>query len=57
MIFKHAEKHQGFLQVEFIFIDGLIYGAHSGLRQFLATGNSLEMMKNAFYFTLKALFV
>ena len=29
----------------------------SGLRQFLATGSPLKKMKNAFYFTLKALFV
>ena len=32
-------------------------GAISGLRQFLATGRPLKMMKNAFYFTLKVLFV
>ena len=32
-------------------------GALSGLRQSLATENLLKMMKNAFYFTLKALFV
>ena len=32
-------------------------GALSGLRQFLATESPLKMMKNAFYFTLKALFV
>ena len=32
-------------------------GALSGLRQFLATENPLKMMKNAFYFALKALFV
>ena len=32
-------------------------GALSGLRQFLATESSLKMMKNAFYFTSKALFV
>ena len=30
--------------------------ALSGLRQFLATESPLKMMKNAFYFTLKALF-
>ena len=29
----------------------------SGLRQFLATENPLKMIKNAFYFTLKSLFV
>ena len=32
-------------------------GALSGLRQFLATESPLKMMKNAFYLTLKALFV
>ena len=34
-----------------------IKGALSGLRQFLAIENPLKMMKNAFYFTSKALFV
>ena len=34
-----------------------VKGAILGLRQFLATESSLKMMKNAFYFTLKALFV
>ena len=29
----------------------------SGLRQFLANKSPLRMVKNAFYFTLKALFV
>ena len=38
--------------------DVLIKGALSGLRRFLATETeTLKMMKNAFYFTLKALFV
>ena len=32
-------------------------GALSGLRQFLAAESLLEMMKNAFYFTSKALLV
>ena len=32
-------------------------GELSGLRQFLATGSPLKMMKNAFYFTSKAPFV
>ena len=32
-------------------------GAVLGLRQFLATESPLKMMKGAFYFTLKALFV
>ena len=35
----------------------LLTGALSGLRQLLATEGPLKMMKNAFYFTLKALFV
>ena len=34
-----------------------IKGALLGLKHFLATENPLKMMKNAFYFTLKALFV
>ena len=33
-----------------------IKGALSGLRQFLAIENPLKLMKNAFYFTSKALF-
>ena len=32
-------------------------GALSGLRQFLATERSLKMVKNDFYFTLKALLI
>ena len=31
--------------------------ALEGLRQFLITESSLKMIKNAFYFTLKALFI
>ena len=37
--------------------EDVIKGALSGLRQFLATKITFKMMKNAFYFTLKALFV
>ena len=33
-----------------------IKGTLSGLRQFLTHESPLKMMKNAFYFTLKALF-
>ena len=33
-----------------------IKGTVSGLRQYLATESSIKMMKNTFYFTLKALF-
>ena len=39
------------------FFSHLIKGALSGLRQFLVTESPLKMMKNAFYFTSKALFV
>ena len=35
----------------------IVKGTLSRLRQFLATESPLQMMKNAFYFTLKALFV
>ena len=35
----------------------IIKGALSGLKQFLVNESPLEMMKNAFYITLKALFV
>ena len=35
----------------------LIKGTLSGLRQFLATESPLKMIKNAFNFTLKTLFV
>ena len=38
------------------FYEGL-KGAFLGLRQFLATESPLKMMKNAFYFTSKALFI
>ena len=34
-----------------------IKGALSGLRQFLTSKSPLQMMKNAFYFASKALFV
>ena len=36
---------------------GDMKGALSGLRQLLTTEGPLKMMKNAFYFTSKALFV
>ena len=35
----------------------ILKGALEGLRQFFITESPLKMMKNAFYFTLKALFV
>ena len=37
--------------------DVFFKGTFSGLREFLSTESPLKMMKNAFYFTLKALFV
>ena len=36
---------------------GCIKGSLLGLRQFLAAGSPLKMMKTAFYFMLKALFI
>ena len=43
----------------FVFVEGSNFfkGALSGLIQFLAIEGPLKMMKNAFYFTSKALFV
>ena len=38
-------------------LEGCHLKALSGLRQFLAMESPLQMMKNAFYFTLKALLV
>ena len=35
----------------------ILKGTLSGLRKFLANEGPLKMMKNVFYFTLKALFV
>ena len=45
-----------FICISLVF-KNVIKGALSGLRQFLVTQNPLKMMKNAFYFTCKALFV
>ena len=36
---------------------GVLKGARSGLRQFWANVCPFKMMKNAFYFTLNALFI
>ena len=46
-----------FIWVSQIFVKFLIKGALKGLRQFLSTGSPLKIMKNAIYFTIKALFV
>ena len=39
------------------FTKEILNGTLSGLRQFLETESPLTMLKNAFYFTLKAFFV
>ena len=39
------------------FFHSFVKGALSGLRKFLANEIPLKMMKNAFYFTSKVLFV
>ena len=52
-IFSHVQAYYGILR----WLAWLIKGALSGLRKFLATESPLKMMKNAFYFTPKALFV
>ena len=38
-------------------ITNFLKGTLSGLKQFLATESLFKMMKNAFYFTLKAFFI
>ena len=40
-----------------LLIANIVKGAVSGLKQFLTTENPLKLMKNAFYFILKAVFV
>ena len=54
MIINHKAN---FRPIPAIFRDFSFKGALSGLREFLATESPLKMMKNAFYFTSKALFV
>ena len=44
-------------QCEIAKLNPLFKRSLSGLRQLLATESPLKMMKNAFYFTLKALFI
>ena len=46
----------GFKYILYYTLDFLVRGALSGLRQFCATKSSLKMMKNALYFTIKAVF-
>ena len=45
-----------YLQTWYIRVAERLQGALSGLRQFLANESPLKMMKNAFYFILKAPF-
>ena len=54
VFFKTSEEKQFF---EITVRETDFKGALSGLRQFLATENPLKMMKDAFYFILKAFFV
>ena len=51
---KKEIKKKGFLMMKIL---RNLKCALSGLRQFLAAESPFKMMKNAFYFTLKALFV
>ena len=61
----HIDQHISFVTSDFIIIvthcrkkmNFSIKVALSDLRQFLASKSSLKMMKNAFYFILKAFFV
>ena len=52
--FKWSLEIQFFTGIMLLF---LIKGTLSGLRQILAAENPLKMIKNAFYSTLKALFI
>ena len=54
---KRKISGKGALRAGKVFTLLILEGALSGLRQFLATESPLKMMKNAFYFTSKALFV
>ena len=50
LIFRFASHHYGFWLIAAL-------GALLGLKQFLTAESPLKMMKNAFYFTLKTLFI
>ena len=55
---KHRKITKNISRPEVFYKKGVLnYSALYGLRQFLITENPLKMMKNAFYFTLKALFI
>ena len=51
------KENNGELLISFSQLQTSFEGILSGLRQFLATQSPLKLMKNDFYFTLKALFV
>ena len=56
---KCYKRHKSWKIWKFVSYISLKYfkGVLSGLGQFLSTESPLKMIKNAFYFTLKALFV
>ena len=54
---RHGHKYNKYKKFFSMMMLICIKGALSGLRQFLAAESPLKMMKNAFYFTSKALFV
>ena len=61
--FENCEEPDGswkkfrLVKIKFILLVAFLIGALSGLRQFLASGSPLKIMKNAFYSTSKSLFV
>ena len=64
LIYVSFLDSKGTLSVKFLSIEDIkhahadeLKGTLKGLRQFLITESPLKMMKNAFYFTLKAPFV
>ena len=60
MLYKTLQKYFVNYKYAFLFLSQYILGindAHSVLRKFLATESSLKMVKYAFYFTLKAIFI
>ena len=55
--YAHEHKYSKYNKVRSIITLTCIKGALSGVRQFLANERPLKVMKNDFYFTLKAHFV
>ena len=54
---KHRHQYTEYKKCLGKMMHECIKGALSGLRQFLAVESPLKMMKNALYFTSKALFI